>query len=101
MALFSERRLISPCFHPQVDRLHHKASPYPLTESDKRILELHGTLHFVHCPKNHHVWPRDVFQEELGKLNPTWEKFVKDAHGGEVKTNPDGDVSRDGQRGFV
>lgn len=80
-------------FAIQVDRLHHKASPFSLSESDKRILELHGTLHFVHCPHKHHVWPRDVFQEELGKLNPTWEAFVKDAHGGEVKTNPDGDVS--------
>jgi NAD-dependent deacetylase sirtuin 4 len=76
----------------KVDRLHHKASPFPASETDRRILELHGTLHFVHCPKNGHMRPRDEFQALLGELNPSWEKVVKDAHGGRVKTNPDGDV---------
>jgi NAD-dependent deacetylase sirtuin 4 len=64
-----------------------------LTETDHRVLELHGTLAFVHCLKNRHMRPRDDFQELLGKLNPTWEQVVKQAHGGRVKTNPDGDVS--------
>lgn len=76
-----------------VDRLHHKASPFSPSETDERILELHGTLHYVHCLKKHHVRPRDEYQELLGRLNPQWEEFVKAAQGGEVKTNPDGDVS--------
>lgn len=37
--------------------------------------------------------PRNEFQELLGKLNPEWEQVVREAHGGRVKTNPDGDVS--------
>ncbi|KAJ9115276.1 hypothetical protein QFC20_001143 [Naganishia adeliensis] len=79
-----------------VDRLHHKASPFNLTETDRRILELHGTLAFVHCLKNRHMRPRDEFQDLLGKLNPTWEQVVRQAHGGTVKTNPDGDVDLGG-----
>lgn len=76
-----------------VDRLHHKASPFPSSETDARILELHGTLHFVHCPSHHHIRPRDEYQELLGKFNPKWEEFVREAKGGkEIKTNPDGDV---------
>jgi hypothetical protein len=40
------------------------------------------------------VRPRDEYQKLLGKMNPRWEEFVKDAKGGkEIKTNPDGDVS--------
>jgi hypothetical protein len=39
------------------------------------------------------VRPRDEYQKLLGKMNPRWEEFVKDAKGGkEIKTNPDGDV---------
>ncbi|KAJ9115005.1 hypothetical protein QFC22_005333 [Naganishia vaughanmartiniae] len=79
-----------------VDRLHHKASPFNPTETDKRILELHGTLHFVHCPQKGHMHPRNEFQELLGKLNPEWERVVTEAHGGRVKTNPDGDVDLGG-----
>ncbi|KAG7528675.1 hypothetical protein FFLO_06006 [Filobasidium floriforme] len=75
-----------------VDRLHHKASPYPLTETDRRTLELHGTLHYVHCPKNHHVLERDEWQKLLASLNPRWQEIVEETRGRPVKMNPDGDV---------
>lgn len=76
-----------------MDRLHHKASPYPLTETDRRTLELHGTLHYVHCPKNHHVLERDEWQKLLASLNPRWQEIVEETRGRPVKMNPDGDVS--------
>lgn len=83
------------CFS-QVDRLHHKASPFSLPESNSRILELHGTLHFVHCTNHRHTQPRDDYQSLLGTLNPEWERIVTSASGGNVKTNPDGDVELGG-----
>jgi NAD-dependent deacetylase sirtuin 4 len=80
--------------YEQVDRLHHKASPFTPEETDRRVLELHGTLHYVHCPLHHHVEPRDRWQERLAELNPRWQQIVEESHGGPLKTNPDGDVRR-------
>lgn len=82
-----------------VDGLHHKAITH-LWEPDhmqKKILELHGTLHRVHC-KRGHVVPRDIFQDWLSASNPQWKAFV--AHlektGQKPRTNPDGDVELEG-----
>ncbi|KAG2365032.1 DHS-like NAD/FAD-binding domain-containing protein [Suillus spraguei] len=82
-----------------VDGLHHKAITH-LWEPDhmqKQILELHGTLHRVHC-KRGHVVPRDIFQDWLSASNPQWKAFV--AHlektGQKPRTNPDGDVELEG-----
>lgn len=77
----------------QVDRLHHKASPYPLEETDRRTLELHGTLHFVHCPSHGHLMQRDRWQQHLSALNPRWQEIVNESRKGPIKMNPDGDVS--------
>ncbi|KAG2136314.1 DHS-like NAD/FAD-binding domain-containing protein [Suillus cothurnatus] len=60
-----------------VDGLHHKAIAH-LWDPDhiqKQIVELHGTLHRVHC-KRGHVVPRDTFQDWLSASNPQWKAFV-------------------------
>ncbi|KAG1834105.1 DHS-like NAD/FAD-binding domain-containing protein [Suillus variegatus] len=82
-----------------VDGLHHKAIAH-LWEPDhirKQILELHGTLHRVHC-KHGHVVPRDVFQDWLSASNPQWKAFVDNLEktGSKLRTNPDGDVDLEG-----
>lgn len=77
-----------------VDGLHQKAIPKeaPLSASS-RILELHGTLHAVHCRRGHTV-NREEFQEQLSRLNPAWKDFMDEMArtGTEPRTNPDGDV---------
>ncbi|KAG2157681.1 DHS-like NAD/FAD-binding domain-containing protein [Suillus bovinus] len=82
-----------------VDGLHHKAIAH-LWEPDhiqKQILELHGTLHRVHC-KRGHVVPRDTFQDWLSASNPQWKAFVDNLEktGQKLRTNPDGDVELEG-----
>ncbi|CAE6492232.1 unnamed protein product [Rhizoctonia solani] len=77
-----------------VDGLHQKAVPNeaPLNNPG-HILELHGTLHMVHCRKNHTV-NREEFQDQLSRLNPAWKDFVDEMTrtGIQPRTNPDGDV---------
>ncbi|CEL56353.1 NAD-dependent protein deacetylase SIR4 OS=Batrachochytrium dendrobatidis (strain JAM81 / FGSC 10211) GN=BATDEDRAFT_20316 PE=3 SV=1 [Rhizoctonia solani AG-1 IB] len=77
-----------------VDGLHQKAIPKeaPLN-GPGHILELHGTLHSVHCKRNH-TTNREEFQDELSRLNPAWKDFVDEMArtGTEPRTNPDGDV---------
>jgi NAD-dependent SIR2 family protein deacetylase len=82
-----------------VDGLHHKAIAH-LWDPDhiqKQIVELHGTLHRVHC-KRGHVVPRDTFQDWLSASNPQWKAFVDNLEktGGKLRTNPDGDVELEG-----
>ncbi|QRV88318.1 NAD-dependent histone deacetylase SIR2 [Ceratobasidium sp. AG-Ba] len=77
-----------------VDGLHHKAVPPEARFSVKdRILELHGTLHAVHCRRKHKI-DRTVFQDQLSELNPSWKEFMDEMTrtGTEPRTNPDGDV---------
>ncbi|KAF8596415.1 DHS-like NAD/FAD-binding domain-containing protein [Ceratobasidium sp. AG-I] len=76
-----------------VDGLHHKAIPGSATRIKERILELHGTLHSVHCRTGHSI-PREEFQDELSRLNPSWRDFMEEMArtGTEPRTNPDGDV---------
>ncbi|EIM86806.1 DHS-like NAD/FAD-binding domain-containing protein [Stereum hirsutum FP-91666 SS1] len=82
-----------------VDGLHHKAVKHvwdSRTVQDS-ILELHGTLHRVHC-KFGHGFDRDQFQEWLGDANPEWKAYMDDMEktGQKPKTNPDGDVALEG-----
>jgi NAD-dependent SIR2 family protein deacetylase len=82
-----------------VDGLHHKAIAH-LWDPDhiqKQIVELHGTLHRVHC-KRGHVVPRDTFQDWLSASNPQWKAFVDNLEktGEKLRTNPDGDVELEG-----
>ncbi|EJD52653.1 DHS-like NAD/FAD-binding domain-containing protein [Auricularia subglabra TFB-10046 SS5] len=78
-----------------VDGLHLDALRAPQLHS--RVLELHGTLHRVHCRQDHLI-QRDEYQIQLGLLNPEWadleESFRRS--GNKPRTNPDGDVELDG-----
>lgn len=77
-----------------VDGLHIKAIPQEApNDARERILELHGTLHVVHCRRRHAI-DRETFQEQLSLLNPAWKEFVDEMTrtGTEPRTNPDGDV---------
>ncbi|CAE6352003.1 unnamed protein product [Rhizoctonia solani] len=77
-----------------VDGLHQKAIPKEAPLKDPgHILELHGTLHTVHCRRNHRI-DREKFQNELSRLNPVWKDFADRMArtGTEPRTNPDGDV---------
>ncbi|KAI1105919.1 DHS-like NAD/FAD-binding domain-containing protein [Jackrogersella minutella] len=83
-----------------VDSFHSKAHPHLPT------IELHGYLRSCVCTSCHEELPRDTFQNELARLNPTWAAFLQEilvsgaldtenpderrAKG--LRTNPDGDV---------
>lgn len=83
-----------------VDSFHPKAHPEIPT------LELHGYLRSLVCTSCHHEFPRDVFQEDLARLNPAWAAFLTEAiasgaletenpaerRAKGIRTNPDGDV---------
>lgn len=83
-----------------VDSFHPQAHP------DIPTLELHGYLRSTVCVTCRTEYPRDVFQDELARLNPRWATFLEEvlASGaldtedpGErkargMRTNPDGDV---------
>ncbi|KAF8966357.1 DHS-like NAD/FAD-binding domain-containing protein [Flammula alnicola] len=83
-----------------VDGLHHKAlrNTAALGWNSSRIrdsiLELHGTLHRVHCNRGHSV-DRDTFQEWLSAANPKWHQYAEELErtGTQPRTNPDGDVA--------
>lgn len=82
-----------------MDGLHHKALAHVWNkdELDERILELHGTLHKVHCSHGH-VVERNEFQDRLSAANPQWKAFADDLEitGRRPRTNPDGDVVLEG-----
>ncbi|KKY33303.1 putative sir2 family protein [Diaporthe ampelina] len=83
-----------------VDSFHPKAHP------DIPTLELHGYLRSLVCTSCHHEFPRDIFQEDLARLNPAWAAFLAEAiasgaldtenpderRARGMRTNPDGDV---------
>ncbi|EIN09499.1 DHS-like NAD/FAD-binding domain-containing protein [Punctularia strigosozonata HHB-11173 SS5] len=79
-----------------VDGLHHKAIRSARSRSwmDEHMLELHGTLHKVHCNRGHLV-DRETFQDWISAANPQWKAFVDDLEraGQQPRTNPDGDVA--------
>lgn len=83
-----------------VDSFHPGAHP------DIPTLELHGYLRSLVCTSCHEEFPRDVFQEDLARLNPAWAAFLVEAiasgaletenpaerRAKGMRTNPDGDV---------
>lgn len=87
-----------------VDSFHAQAHPTLAT------LELHGYLRALVCVTCHNEMPRDIFQEELARLNPAWAAFLVEAiasgamdtenpderRAKGMKTNPDGDVDLPG-----
>ncbi|WWC64846.1 uncharacterized protein I303_107460 [Kwoniella dejecticola CBS 10117] len=82
-----------------VDNLHRKAYSLISPNYDKSsILELHGTLAKVHCLKHRHEQTRDVYQEDIARMNPVWDEESKEAErtGQRPRTNPDGDVELHG-----
>ncbi|WQF75669.1 Putative Sirtuin family, DHS-like NAD/FAD-binding domain superfamily [Colletotrichum destructivum] len=96
--------LIRSVVTQNVDSFHSKAHP------DIPTLELHGYLRSTVCVTCRHEYPRDVFQDELARLNPAWAAFLVEAlasgaldtedpaerkHKG-IRTNPDGDVDLPG-----
>ncbi|KAH7890861.1 DHS-like NAD/FAD-binding domain-containing protein [Phlebopus sp. FC_14] len=90
---------ISRLVTQNVDGLHYKAIKHLWDQRriEERILELHGTLHRVHC-KHGHITSRDAFQERLSVSNPQWKAYVDglEATGQKPRTNPDGDVELEG-----
>lgn len=90
---------ISSLITQNVDGLHHKALSYSsrhhqhFAQSKNAILELHGTLHRVHC-RSGHVVDRDLFQNWISAANVPWKEFMDEAEQSptSIRTNPDGDV---------
>jgi NAD-dependent deacetylase sirtuin 4 len=60
----------------------------------KNILELHGTLHEIHCIKCGNKKKRNNYQNLLKELNPKWEEFLKNIELFKIKPKlrPDGDI---------
>ncbi|KAJ7180762.1 DHS-like NAD/FAD-binding domain-containing protein [Mycena filopes] len=77
-----------------VDGLHHRALNLSPGMKNDSILELHGSLHHVHCKHGHGV-DRMTFQDWLSAANPQWKEFADEAErtGNKPRTNPDGDVA--------
>lgn len=83
-----------------VDSFHPKAHPEIPT------LELHGYLRSLVCTSCRREFPRDVFQDDLARLNPAWAALLREAvasgalstenpdtrRAKGIRTNPDGDV---------
>ncbi|KAJ3536958.1 hypothetical protein NM688_g6766 [Phlebia brevispora] len=95
LAALQYTKVIEKLITQNVDGLHHKAlsDVWDAATMRARILELHGSLHKVHCSRGH-VYERDVFQDWLSAANPQWKAYMDDleATGRRPRTNPDGDV---------
>ncbi|KAJ7807794.1 hypothetical protein B0H13DRAFT_2152908 [Mycena leptocephala] len=61
-----------------VDGLHHRALNLSPGIKNDSILELHGSLHYVHY-KHGHVVDRTTFQNWLSAANPQWKAFADEA----------------------
>ncbi|THH15221.1 hypothetical protein EW146_g5221 [Bondarzewia mesenterica] len=99
LAALQHSSIVTQLVTQNVDGLHHKAARRVWDEERIRdhILELHGTLHKVHC--NHgHGMDRNSFQALLSAANPQWAAWMDDIKkkGQKPKTNPDGDVVLEG-----
>ena len=71
-----------------VDGLHLRAG-------SKRVIELHGTMHRVHCLDCGQVFDRRAIAEQIDALNP-WVSVPEN-----VVLNPDGDVTPESSEGFI
>ncbi|RWA10394.1 hypothetical protein EKO27_g4726 [Xylaria grammica] len=96
--------LVRSVITQNVDSFHSQAHP------NLHTIELHGYLRSCVCTSCHEELPRDDFQGELARLNPTWAAFLREilasgaldtenpderrARG--IKTNPDGDIDLPG-----
>ncbi|KAH8673917.1 silencing information regulator [Xylariales sp. PMI_506] len=92
--------LVKTVITQNVDSFHPNAHPEIPT------IELHGYLRALVCTSCQEELPRDIFQDELARLNPTWAAFLQEviASGAletenpderrkrGMRTNPDGDV---------
>ncbi|THG95089.1 hypothetical protein EW026_g6498 [Hermanssonia centrifuga] len=99
LAALQYSSIIPKLITQNVDGLHHKAlsSVWNTAHKQERILELHGSLHKVHCSHGH-VMDRATFQDRLSAANPEWKTYVDEleATGQRPRTNPDGDVELEG-----
>ncbi|KAI1131646.1 silencing information regulator [Nemania abortiva] len=96
--------LVRSVITQNVDSFHSRAHPSLPT------VELHGYLRACVCMSCHEELPRDIFQNELARLNPAWAAFLQEIlasgaldtenpderHARGLKTNPDGDVDLPG-----
>ncbi|GJJ11464.1 hypothetical protein Clacol_005697 [Clathrus columnatus] len=82
-----------------VDGLHAKASSLSVEEEHPQILQLHGSLHNVHCQK-YHFEPRARYQYRISVINPKWKQLADDLENSRIqlRTNPDGDIELPGIR---
>ncbi|MEJ1087584.1 Sir2 family NAD-dependent protein deacetylase [Microbacterium sp. Mu-80] len=71
-----------------VDGLH-------LRVGSRRVVELHGTMHRVHCLDCGQVFDRRAIAEQIDALNP-WVTVPEN-----IVLNPDGDVTPESSEGFV
>ncbi|KAF8579902.1 DHS-like NAD/FAD-binding domain-containing protein [Ramaria rubella] len=76
-----------------VDGLDFKANSLDIEDSDPRILQLHGSLHKVHC-RSRHFESRSSFQTRISTANPRWMELANELErtGTQLRTNPDGDI---------
>ncbi|KAF2965278.1 hypothetical protein GQX73_g8286 [Xylaria multiplex] len=96
--------LVQSVITQNVDSFHSQAHP------NLQTIELHGYLRSCICISCHEELPRDTFQDELARLNPAWDAFLREIlalgaldtedpderHARGMKTNPDGDVDLPG-----
>ncbi|KAF7308917.1 NAD-dependent deacetylase [Mycena kentingensis (nom. inval.)] len=94
LAALQHARIAPRIITQNVDGLHHRSLGLSPRLKTHHILELHGSLHHVHC-KHGHVVDRIEFQNWLSAANPQWKVFLDDAErtGNKPRTNPDGDVA--------
>ncbi|KAL2155911.1 hypothetical protein VTH82DRAFT_653 [Thermothelomyces myriococcoides] len=91
---------VSAVVTQNVDSFHPRAHP------DLPTVELHGYLRSAVCTTCRTEVPRESFQDELARLNPVWDAFLRDAlasgaletedpherRARGIRVNPDGDV---------
>lgn len=96
-----ELGLVKSVVTQNVDSFHLQAA-----SSKQKVIELHGYLRATVCLTCRTEYNRDEFQQDLSRMNPSWEAFLSEmlesgALGTEdpgerrkrgLKTNPDGDV---------
>ncbi|KAG0252853.1 NAD-dependent protein lipoamidase sirtuin-4 [Actinomortierella ambigua] len=89
-AAAARRRHVQSLITQNVDGLHQKAGAHD-------VIELHGSLHRVHCMKCGHKEDRAEFQHVLAGLNPEWDQLAKELSAGQLSSrmNADGDVQLD------
>lgn len=74
-----------------VDRLHQKGGSDP-----RKTLELHGTTHRVACMDCGHMYPRDLVQQWLARVNPDAYRIVQGIEKGESRDQEEERLARAG-----